>query len=50
MATSDKSDDEQNNAFEQKLMAIAVKECGVESCPGYQKKYVGMKNKAEDVS
>ena len=49
MATSDKSDDEQNNAFEEKLMAIAVQEYGVESCPGYKKKNVGMKNDAEEL-
>ena len=49
MATSDKSDDEQNNAFEQELMEMEIQECSVESCAGYKKKYVGMKNNAGEL-
>ena len=49
MATSDNTDDEKNDAFEEKLMAIAVQQCPVTSCPGYKKSYVGMKNEAEDL-
>ena len=49
MATSDKSDDEQNNAFEQELMEMEIQECSVQSCAGYKKKYVGMKNNAGEL-